>query len=73
MEGYAFSYYDVIEDGTLVEGAAYEDYYSGYAPMGETGLVELEIPDAFADMGIDMSLKTAQALENTFKEMFVSN
>lgn len=29
----------------------------------------IEIPDAFADMGIDMSLKTAQALENTFKEI----
>lgn len=29
----------------------------------------IEIPEAFADMGIDMSLKTAQALENTFKEI----
>lgn len=54
VEGYAFSYYDVIEDGTLVEGAAYEDYYSGYAPMGETGLVELEIPDAFAHAWVEI-------------------
>ena len=29
----------------------------------------VEVPSAFANMGIDMSLKTAQALENTFKEI----
>lgn len=29
----------------------------------------IEIPSAFANMGADMSLKTAQALENTFEEI----
>lgn len=48
VEGYAFSYYDVVDSAELVEGADYADYYSGYMPFGETALVELEVPDARA-------------------------
>jgi transglutaminase-like putative cysteine protease len=54
VEGYAFSYADVVEDGTLVEGVSYEDYYSGYSPIGETALVEMEIPDANAHAWVEI-------------------
>lgn len=54
VEGYAFSYYNVVEEGTLVEGAAYSDYYEGYAPLGETALIEMEIPDAYAHAWVEI-------------------
>lgn len=53
-EGYAFSYADVVENGILVEGEAYEDYYDGYAPLGKTALVEMEIPDAYAHAWVEI-------------------
>ena len=53
-EGYAFSYYNVVETGELVEGAEYSDYYSGYSPLGETGLIEIEIPDAYAHAWVEI-------------------
>lgn len=54
VEGYAFSYADVVENGILVEGEAYEDYYDGYAPLGKTALVEIEIPDAYAHAWVEI-------------------
>ena len=54
VEGYAFSYYNVVEEGTLVEGAEYSDYYEGYAPIGETALIEMEIPDAYAHAWVEI-------------------
>lgn len=54
VEGYAFSYLDVVENGILVEGAEYGDYYDGYAPIGETALIELEIPDAYAHAWVEI-------------------
>ncbi len=48
VEGYAFSYEDLVVFGKLVEGAEYGDYYSGYSPIGETGLVEVKVSDAQA-------------------------
>lgn len=54
VEGYAFSYADIVDDGFLVEGAKYEDYYDGYAPMGETALIEVEIPDAYAHAWVEI-------------------
>ncbi|MCM1101839.1 MAG: transglutaminase-like domain-containing protein [Clostridium sp.] len=53
VEGYAFSYLNVVEDGLLVEGADYADYYDGYSPLGETALVEMEIPDAYAHAWVE--------------------
>lgn len=53
-EGYAFTYEDVVLDGTLVEGADYAHYYSGYSPLGETALVELEVTDASAHAWVEM-------------------
>lgn len=54
VEGYAFSYADVVENGILVEGKTYGDYYNGYAPLGETALVEMEIPDAYAHAWVEI-------------------
>ena len=42
VEGYAFSYLDVVETGNLVDGADYKDYYRGDFPLGETALIELK-------------------------------
>lgn len=53
-EGYAFSYANVVESGELVEDASYSDYYDGYSPIGETALVELEIPDAYAHAWVEL-------------------
>lgn len=54
VEGYAFSYYNVVEEGSLVEGAKYSDYYDGYAPIGETALIEMAIPDAYAHAWVEI-------------------
>ncbi len=54
VEGYVFSYADVVDDGLLVEGAQYKDYYDGYSPMGETALIEVEIPDAYAHAWVEV-------------------
>lgn len=53
-EGYAFSYLNLVESGELVEGAEYSDYYKGYSPIGETGLIEIEIPDAYAHAWVEI-------------------
>lgn len=54
VEGYAFSYIDVTETGQLVEGAEYSDYYDGYSPLGETALIEIEIPDSSAHAWVEI-------------------
>lgn len=54
VEGYAFSYYNLIENGELVEDVDYSDYYDGYAPIGETALIEMEIPDAYAHAWVEI-------------------
>ena len=57
VEGYVFTYTDVVTDGTLVDGAAYEDYYDGYSPLGDTALVEVEVPDANAHAWVEIYLE----------------
>ena len=54
VEGYAFSYTDVVEKGELVEGAAYEDYYTGFSEIGATALIQIEIPDANAHAWVEI-------------------
>ncbi|MCM1104368.1 MAG: transglutaminase-like domain-containing protein [Clostridium sp.] len=56
-EGYAFTYSDMILDGTLVEDTDYADYYDGYSPIGETALVELEITDAAAHAWVEIYIE----------------
>ena len=57
VEGYVFTYNDVINSGKIVENANYEDYYSGYSALGETGFIELEIPDANAHAWVEIFVK----------------
>lgn len=54
VEGYVFSYNEALSVGELVEDAKYSDYFEGYSKMGETGLVELEIPDANAHAWVEI-------------------
>lgn len=56
-EGYAFTYQDIVLAGGLVEDAVYTDYYSGYSPIGETALIELEIPDAKAHAWVEIYIE----------------
>lgn len=53
-EGYAFSYAAVVERGELVEGADYDDYYSGFSELGKTALIQIEIPDAYAHAWVEI-------------------
>ena len=57
VEGYVFTYTDVVSGGEIIEGAAYEDYYDGYSPLGETALMELEIPDAQGHAWVEIYLE----------------
>lgn len=54
VEGYAFSYADVMENGELVEGADYDDYYKGFSEIGATALVQIEIPGAYAHAWVEI-------------------
>lgn len=56
-EGYAFTYQDIVLNGGLVEDAVYTDYYSGYSPIGETALIEIEIPDAKAHAWVEIYIE----------------
>ena len=85
VEGYAFSYLDVLEGGSLVEGAEYDDYYDGYAPLGITALVELELPDSYAHSWVEIfvdgqgwtvvdptPVRTSQEESTSFWEAFMT-
>lgn len=54
VEGYAFSYAEVVDKGELVEGADYAEYFDGYSDIGETALIELEIMDADAHAWVEV-------------------
>ncbi|MDE7177578.1 MAG: transglutaminase-like domain-containing protein [Lachnospiraceae bacterium] len=54
VEGYAFSYAEVVENGELVEGADYADYYRGFSEIGATALIQIEIPDAYAHAWVEI-------------------
>lgn len=53
-EGYAISYTDWALDGELIENARYGDYFEGYSPLGETGLIRVEVPDAWAHAWVEI-------------------
>lgn len=52
-EGYVITYEDVMS-GELNEDYDYADFYSGYAPLGETGVVEVEVTDARAHAWVEV-------------------
>ncbi len=54
VEGYAIDYTDITEDGELLPQERYEDYYDGYSPMGETGVVQLDVTDANAHAWVEI-------------------
>lgn len=54
VEGYAISYTDWALDGELVRDALYEDYFEGYSALGETGLIRIEVPDAWAHAWVEI-------------------
>lgn len=66
VEGYAIPYTQVM-DGELVEGAGYEDYYTGQAgELGETALVEVTVTDANAHAWVEVYMDGAwQVVEVT--------
>ncbi len=53
VEGYAIDI-DQVYNGTPVEGAKYQDYYSGYTELGETALVSVEVTDADAHAWVEV-------------------
>jgi len=53
-EGYAVSYTAVVEKGELVEGADYGDYYRGFSEIGETALIRIEVPQAYAHAWVEI-------------------
>ena len=53
VEGYAIDI-DQVYNGTPVEGAKYQDYYSGYTELGETALISVEVTDADAHAWVEV-------------------
>lgn len=53
IEGYVITYEDVM-GGELNEEYSYEDFYDGYSPLGETGVVEVEVTDARAHAWVEV-------------------
>jgi hypothetical protein len=56
-EGYAISFNQVTDRGELLKDASYENYYSGYNPLGETAPVRVVATDADAHAWIEMYVK----------------
>lgn len=54
VEGYAIDPSDISEDGTVLAEERYEDYYDGYAPIGETAVVSVEVTDASAHAWVEI-------------------
>lgn len=54
VEGYAFPYAAVVENGELVEDADYDDYYEGFSEIGATALIQIEIPEAYAHAWVEI-------------------
>lgn len=53
VEGYALSFNEMLVEGELTD-KKYSDYYEGFTRLGETGVVEVEIPDAFAHAWVEI-------------------
>lgn len=56
VEGYALGYNQMLA-GTVREDLKYEDYYSGYSPIGKTAVMEVELTDANAHAWVEIYVK----------------
>ena len=54
VEGYAIDPVDISENGTLIEGARYEDYYDGHSLLGTEAVVSVEASDANAHAWVEV-------------------
>ncbi len=53
-EGYVIDFGQIMDEGELVEGKKYEDYFSGYNKLGETALVTVDASDADAHAWVEV-------------------
>lgn len=54
VEGYAVDSADISENGSLLEGARYEDYYEGRSLLGTEAVVSVELTDANAHAWVEI-------------------
>lgn len=54
VEGYAFSYEEMLTDGELLDNEKYEEYYKGKSELGKTGVVDLKITDRDAHAWVEV-------------------
>lgn len=54
VEGYALDAIDIEEDGTVLSKEKVEDYYEGYAPLGESAVVSVDVTDASAHAWVEV-------------------
>lgn len=53
IEGYVITYEDIMMSD-LNEELDYKDFYQGFSPLGETGVVEVEVTDARAHAWVEV-------------------
>lgn len=53
IEGYVITYEDIMTSD-LNEELDYNDFYEGFSPLGETGVVEVEVTDARAHAWVEV-------------------
>ena len=53
VEGYALDVNNLV-NGELVENATYDKYYSGYSPIGESAVVQVNLTDADAHAWVEV-------------------
>lgn len=54
VEGYAVDPEDISEEGKILSEKEYGDYYEGYTPVGETGVVSMNATDANAHAWVEI-------------------
>lgn len=53
-EGYVIDYDDIMIDGNLDRKSDYDQYYSGYNPLGRTAVMNVPVTDANAHAWVEM-------------------
>lgn len=54
VEGYAIDPEDISEEGEILKDKEYRQYYDGYSPLGETGVVSVNVTDANAHAWVEI-------------------